>query len=241
MGVSWRFKSIVNLAREITWQHYTCGPWRHHEWQQFMMTIKESSRAHLTLVHVFHAYASVDKPWVAHSLSLVSPTWYGRVSSNSATDEASKFVRPQKIPYAPVHNSKLAHSDPTGAGLNRHRQGLPPWSFEFQIKPLPFLSIQYSPFSPNCPAQSPIMPFYQLFKFSTFQSWTRVYKALNLMSETYHSTSTRVLSAKHSTTNGFSTMIGSRWYTKGIMNSRVSFNSSNINAPINNNLRTVIK
>jgi hypothetical protein len=32
----------------------------------------------------------------AHALSVVSPMRYGRVSSNSATDEASKFAAPQK-------------------------------------------------------------------------------------------------------------------------------------------------
>jgi hypothetical protein len=58
---------------------------------------------------------------------------------------------------------------------------------------------------------------------------------------TCHSTSTKVLSVKHNTTNGFSTTIGSMWYTKGIIHSRVSFNSYNINGQINNNLRTVIK
>jgi hypothetical protein len=131
LRVSWRFKSIVNLAREITRQHDTRGPQRHYEWQQFTMTIKESSRAHLTVVHVFHAYASVDTPWVAHALSCASPVRYGRVSSNSMTVEASKFAGPQKIPYALVDNSKLVHSDPTDAGLNRHRRGLPPWSSEY--------------------------------------------------------------------------------------------------------------
>jgi hypothetical protein len=63
---------------------------------------------------------------VAHALSLVSPMSYGRVSSNSVTDEARKFAGPQKIMYASVHNSKLVHSDSTDVGLNRHRQGLPP-------------------------------------------------------------------------------------------------------------------
>jgi hypothetical protein len=86
-----------------------------------MTTIKESSRDHLTLVHVFHAYASTDTPWVAHALSHASPVRYGRVSFNSATIEASKFAGPKKITYAPVHNSKLVHSDPTDAGLNQHR------------------------------------------------------------------------------------------------------------------------
>jgi hypothetical protein len=57
-------------------------------------------------------------------------------------------------------------------------------------------------------------------------------KALNLMSGICHSTSTGVLSTKHSTTNRFSTTIGARWYTKSIMHSRVSFNSYNINAQI---------
>jgi hypothetical protein len=58
----------------------------------------------------------------------------------------------------------------------------------------------------------------------------RYQKALNLASGVWHSTSTGVLSTKHSINNGFSTTIGARWYTKGIMHSRVSFNSYNINA-----------
>jgi hypothetical protein len=41
----------------------------------------------------------------------------------------------------------LVHLDPTNAGLHRHRRGLPPWSSEYQIRPTPFLPIQYSPFS----------------------------------------------------------------------------------------------
>jgi hypothetical protein len=62
----------------------------------------------LPLVHVFHVYASVDTPWIAHALSRVSPVRYGRVSSNSATVEASKFARPHKILYTLVHNSNLS-------------------------------------------------------------------------------------------------------------------------------------
>jgi hypothetical protein len=123
----------------------------------YQRVIKESSQAHLTLVHVFHVYASADTPWTAHALSHVSPVRYGRVSSNLATVEASKFVGPHKIPYALVHNSNLL----TGARrlvLNQHRRGLPPWSSEFQIRPPILLPIQYSPLSPNCPTRSTIMP-----------------------------------------------------------------------------------
>jgi hypothetical protein len=106
------------------------------------------------------------------------------------------------VPYAPVH-SMLIHQGSTDVGLNWHRRGLQPWSSEYQIRPLIHLPIQYSPFSPNCPAQSPFMPFYQLFKFSTFHFTNQVIKALNLASGVCHSTSTRILSTKHSITNGF--------------------------------------
>jgi hypothetical protein len=117
--------------------------------------VKEMIRAHLTLVHVFHAYASVDTPWVAHALSYCTPIRYGRIASVSAAHEATQFVERHKIPYAPVHNSNLV-TRARRPVLNQHRQGLPPWSSEFQIRPLPFLPIQYSSFSPNCPAWSPI-------------------------------------------------------------------------------------
>jgi hypothetical protein len=87
--------------------------------------VKETIRAHLTLVHVF-------------------------------TQGATQFVGPHKISYVSVHNSNLL-TRARRSVLNRHRRGLPSWSSEFQIRPLPFLPIQYSPFSPNRPARSPIM------------------------------------------------------------------------------------
>jgi hypothetical protein len=41
--------------------------------------VKEMIRAHITLVHVFHVYASVDKPWVANALSHYTPIRYCRI------------------------------------------------------------------------------------------------------------------------------------------------------------------
>jgi hypothetical protein len=70
----------------------------------------------------------------------------------------------------------LVHSDSTDAGLNRHRQRLPPWRSEFQIRPLILLPIQYSSISLNCPAQSHIKPFYQLIIFSNHFSLEPRYK-----------------------------------------------------------------
>jgi hypothetical protein len=85
---------------------------------------KEMIRAQLTLVHVFHAYASTDTPWVAHALSHFTPVRYGRIASVSAAHEATQFVGPHKIPYASVHNSNLLIGVRRSV-LNRHRWVLP--------------------------------------------------------------------------------------------------------------------
>jgi hypothetical protein len=51
--------------------------------------VKETIRTHLTLVHVFHAYASADTLWVAHALSHCTPVRYGRIAFISATHDAT--------------------------------------------------------------------------------------------------------------------------------------------------------
>jgi hypothetical protein len=48
-------------------------------------------RAHLTLVHVFHAYAPTDIPLVAHALSHFTSVRYGRIASVSAAHDATQF------------------------------------------------------------------------------------------------------------------------------------------------------
>jgi hypothetical protein len=50
---------------------------------------KETIRAHLALVHVFHAYASVDTPWVAHTLFCCTPVRHGRIAFVSAERDAT--------------------------------------------------------------------------------------------------------------------------------------------------------
>jgi hypothetical protein len=119
--------------------------------------IKETIRGHLTLVHVFHAYASVDTPWVTHALSHYTPIRYGRIASVSAAHDTTQFGD-SICPVCVSTFQMLVQQGSTDASLNRHRQGLPPWSSEYQIRPLILLPIQYSPFFRNCPAWSPIMP-----------------------------------------------------------------------------------
>jgi hypothetical protein len=53
--------------------------------------VKETIRAHLTLVHVFHTYASVDTPRVAHALSHFTPIRYGRIATVSVAHNATQF------------------------------------------------------------------------------------------------------------------------------------------------------
>jgi hypothetical protein len=92
--------------------------------------VKETIRAHLTLVHVFHAYASPDTLWVAHALFHCTPIRYGRISSISATHDATHFGDSICLVCVSAFQ-KLVHLDLTDTGLNRHRWGLPPWSSEF--------------------------------------------------------------------------------------------------------------
>jgi hypothetical protein len=51
--------------------------------------VNETIRAYLTLVHVFHAYALTDTPWVAHALSHFTSISYGRIASVSAAYDAT--------------------------------------------------------------------------------------------------------------------------------------------------------
>jgi hypothetical protein len=51
--------------------------------------VKEMIRAHLTLVHIFHAYASADTPWVVHALSHYTHVRYGRIAFISAAHDAT--------------------------------------------------------------------------------------------------------------------------------------------------------
>jgi hypothetical protein len=53
--------------------------------------VKETIRAHLTIVHVFHAYASMDTPWVAYALSHFTSVRYGSIASVSAAHDATQF------------------------------------------------------------------------------------------------------------------------------------------------------
>jgi hypothetical protein len=53
--------------------------------------VKEMIRSHLTLVHVFHTYASTDTPWVAHALSHYTSVRYGRIASVLVAHDTTQF------------------------------------------------------------------------------------------------------------------------------------------------------
>jgi hypothetical protein len=87
--------------------------------------VNEMIRAHLTLLHVFHTYAWVDTPWMAHALSHYTSVTYGRIASVSAAHDATYFGD-SICPVCVSTVQKLVHQGLTDAGLNRHRWGLPP-------------------------------------------------------------------------------------------------------------------
>jgi hypothetical protein len=84
--------------------------------------IKETIRAHLTLVHVFHVYASADTPWVALALSHCTHVRYCRIASISVAHDATQFGDSICLVCVSIFQM-LVHLDPTDAGLNRHRRG----------------------------------------------------------------------------------------------------------------------
>jgi hypothetical protein len=84
---------------------------RQHEWPPFTMTIKESGWVLPHPSAVFHIKTLTVSLWVAQTLSQCTSMKRGKVSSNSATVEATKFVRPYKSYMLQYIN--LVHRDQT--------------------------------------------------------------------------------------------------------------------------------
>jgi hypothetical protein len=53
--------------------------------------VKETIRAHLTLVHIFRAYASAYTQWVASALSHYTPVRYSWIASISVAHNSTQF------------------------------------------------------------------------------------------------------------------------------------------------------
>jgi hypothetical protein len=163
--------------------------------------IKKMIRAHLTLVHFFHAYTSTDTLWVAHALTHFTSFMYGRIASVSAAHDATQFK--DFICPACVSTFKCLFigTQPTRALTNTGRG--------YHLKAL-YIRSDHSPSFPSSILYFPIIipPGFILnhsiiYSSSQHSFHEPVYqRALNLTSETCHSTSTEVLSSKHSTTNG---------------------------------------
>jgi hypothetical protein len=79
--------------------------------------VKEMTRTHLTLVHVFHAYASADTLWVTHTLSYYTSVRYGMIASVSAAHDTTQF-RDYICLVCVSTVQMLVHSDRTDASLN---------------------------------------------------------------------------------------------------------------------------
>jgi hypothetical protein len=91
LRVSRRFKSINQPYKGInlTTQHEQAL--RAPRVATIHDEIKEMIRVHLTLVHVFHTYASADTPWMAHALSHYTSVRYGRIASVKGAHHVTQF------------------------------------------------------------------------------------------------------------------------------------------------------
>jgi hypothetical protein len=72
-------------------------------------------RAHLTLVHFFHAYPSADTPWVAQALSHYTSVSYGRIASVSTAQDITRFGDSKCPVCISTFKSLFIHSQPTQA------------------------------------------------------------------------------------------------------------------------------
>jgi hypothetical protein len=73
----------INLTTRHTWVRRAPRVATVHD------AVKETIRAYLTRVYVFHANASMDNPWVVYALSRCTPVRYGRIVSVSVTHNAT--------------------------------------------------------------------------------------------------------------------------------------------------------
>jgi hypothetical protein len=111
--------------------------------------------AHLTLVHVFHAYASVGTPWVAHALSQCTTSRNGRIASVLVTYDTTQFGD-SICPICVSIFQMLVHSDQptwalsdTGRGYHHgalnfrsdHSPSLPSSILHFPLIALPGLQL----------------------------------------------------------------------------------------------------
>jgi hypothetical protein len=171
--------------------------------------VEETIRAHLTLVHVFHAYASTDTPWVAHALSHFTSIRYGRIASISMVHDATQFGDSICSVCISTFKCLFNRAQPTRVLIDIGKG--------YHIG-APNIRSDQSPSFPSSILHFPLIaPLDLILNHSTiYSSFQHSFhepgyqKALNLVSGVCHSTSTRVLSTKHSITNGFSTTIGSR-------------------------------
>jgi hypothetical protein len=89
--MSQRFKSIYNLAREITWQHDTRDSRRHHKWPPFMMTITESGRVlpHPSACSPRDTSTDIRGRWLGWLWCAGSSIWGSREGGSSPDGHAS--------------------------------------------------------------------------------------------------------------------------------------------------------
>jgi hypothetical protein len=90
--------------------------------------------------------------------SLLSSVKRGKISSNSATVEANKFVRPHQSRTHKYIINACCNGAQSTRSLIDTGGGYQLWSSKYENRSLSLLPIRYSPLSPSCSARSRIEP-----------------------------------------------------------------------------------
>jgi hypothetical protein len=118
--------------------------------------VKEMIKAHLTLVHIFHVYASTDTPWVAHTLSHYTAIRYGTIVSVSAAHDATQFGDSICPVCISTFKCLFIQTQLKRALINTGGATTLKLRISDQTTLLSFHPVFC--ISPNCPTRSPIMP-----------------------------------------------------------------------------------
>jgi hypothetical protein len=124
---------------------------------------------------IFHAYALMDTPWVARTLSYCTPVKRGKVSSNSSTHKTTKFEDCIYLVCVSTFMCLFIRTQPTWALIDTGG-GYHVGALDFRSDHSSSFPSSILPLSPNYPTRSHIKLFHQLIIFSNHSSLEPGYK-----------------------------------------------------------------
>jgi hypothetical protein len=139
LRVSRRSESITNPV-EVSLTNMTYARLRtSHVWQPFATISYGRSGSHLSLMHVFHVIPhSGLSVGITYTIPILISRGMTRYHPTTIIIQLRRLLDPINKAYG-QYIMKCSFKCPLRTVLNRHRQGLPPWSLEYpHTTPRPF-------------------------------------------------------------------------------------------------------